>query len=126
MKKFIKWFLGTIAVIIGLFLLILIIAVIGASKDDYINGENLPKEDLALISIAKYGKDYPYTIDNLTLKCENDAVWVEDSALNKYALNGLANNKFQGRSDYKGYTNIILKQGKSDSDILSKGLELCN
>lgn len=87
--------------------------------------ENTPKEDPALISVAKYGENYPYTIDNLKLKCENDAVWVEDSALNKYALNGLANGKFQGRGDYKGYTNGILKENKNEADILSKGLEFC-
>lgn len=125
MKRFLKWFLGTIAVIIALFLLILIIGIIGATKDGYMAEQNNSVEDPALISVAKYGKDYPYTIDNLKLKCENDAVWVEDSALNKYALNGLANGKFQGRGDYKGYTNNILKENKNEADILSKGLEFC-
>lgn len=109
-----------------IYIILIIICIVLNFLPEPPKNEKVAVDNPALISIAKYGKDYPYTIDNLTLKCENDAVWVEDSALNKYALNGLANNKFQGRSDYKGYTNIILKQGKSDSDILSKGLELCN
>lgn len=125
MKRFLKWFLGTIVVIITLFLLILIIGIIGATKDGYMNSENTTQEDSSLISTAKYGETYPYTIDNLKLKCENDAVWLEDSALNKYALNGLANGKLQGRGDYKGYTNSILKENKSEADILSKALEFC-
>lgn len=84
------------------------------------------------ITKEKYGEDYPFTIDNLTLKCENDAVWVEDAALNKYALNGLANTRFQGRGDYKGYTTSIEKPNPDipgttlgDGGMLSKGMEFC-
>lgn len=132
MKRFLKWFLGTIAVIIVLFLLILIIGIIGASKGGYMTEQNNVAEDPALISIAKYGEAYPFTIDNLRLKCEDGAVWVEDEALNKYALNGLANGKFQGRGDYKGYTTSIEKPNPDipnttlgDGGMLSKGMEFC-
>lgn len=88
--------------------------------------------DKSYITKEKYGEDYPFTIDNLTLKCEDDAVWVEDSALNKYALNGLADSKFRGRGDYKGYTTSIEKPDPDipgttlgDGGMLVKGMEFC-
>ena len=56
----------------------------------------------------------------MTLKCENQAVWVEDKSLIKYALNGLAFSKFQGQKDFKGYMTEILRQDKSDYDFLKK------
>lgn len=73
-----------------------------------------------------FGGAYPYTVDNLILKCENDAVWVVDRG-KIYALNGLASAKFEGLENFKGYTtpeNILIK-GKSDDNIQKKGFELC-
>lgn len=85
-----------------------------------------------LITKEKFGENYPFTIDNLTLKCENDAVWVEDSEHNKYALNGLADTEFKGREDYKGYTTSIEKPNPEIpgttlgyGEMLSKGMEFC-
>lgn len=80
-----------------------------------------------IITKEMYGDDYPFTIDNLKLKCENDAVWVVDDKGNIYALNGLASAKFEGLENFKGYTtpeNILIK-GKSDDNIQKKGFELC-
>lgn len=84
------------------------------------------------ITVEKYGEKYPFTIDNLVLKCENEAVWVEDDALNKYALNSLADRKFSGRDDYKGYTTSIEKPNPDTpgttlgyGGMLELGFSLC-
>ena len=39
---------------------------------------------------ADYGDDWPFTVDSVTLHCENDAVWVEAYGKLKYGLNGTA------------------------------------
>ena len=38
---------------------------------------------------SDYGSRWPFTVDSVTLHCENDAVWVETGG-QKYALNGWA------------------------------------
>lgn len=131
-KIFLKWFLGTLVVIVGLFILFFIVGIIGMTLFPNNTSSTPNIDDPTKISIAKYGDSYPFTIDNLTLKCENDAVWVEDKALNKYALNGLAYNKLNGRGDFKGYSTIIEKPNPDlpgttfgPGDMLSRGLELC-
>lgn len=77
-------------------------------------------------SIAKYVEKYPYTIDNLELKCSPvDAVWVETQNGDKYALNGLAMNKLGKDPQYKGTTNLILKKEFTDVEFLTKGFDIC-
>ncbi len=106
------------------FILCSIIGLTGALNQENITVQNI--EDNSILTKEKYGEEYPYTIDNLRLKCENYAVWVEDSALNKYALNGLADAKFQGRRDYKGYTTEIQDKTKTpDGNFLDLGFKLC-
>ena len=124
MPTIFKWFFKILGVIILLIIIILIFGIILAIKD---GNSNEVYKDPSVITMEEYGEEYPYTIDNIKIKCEDDAVWVEDSALNKYGLNGLAENKLKNRKDYKGYTNPnnILIEGKTDSWVLNKGFELC-
>lgn len=83
-------------------------------------------ENPNLLTVAKLGDDYPYTIDNVELKCSPvDAVWVETRSGEKYALNGLAMNLLKDDPSYKGDTNQILKSNKTDFDFLNKGFEIC-
>ena len=115
LKQILKWVL-IIFVIFIVMAIIMMFTFDGSSDINY---------NPALITISQYGEDYPYTIDNLTLKCDNQAVWVEDTALNKYALNGLAYSKLQTLPDFKGYSAEILIKGKSDFNFINKGLEFC-
>ena len=81
------------------------------------------------ITKEQYGDSYPYTIDNLELKCNGYAVWVVDSNGYKYALNGQAYSELQQNGDtkLKGYTNLISKDAPvvNDNNILEKGLSIC-
>jgi len=120
-KKYIKFY-----IILG------VLFVIVSFLPDPEKTETVPKDDPSEISISKYGDEYPFTIDNLKLKCESGAVWVEDGAKNKWALNGLADGKFQGKGDYKGYTAAIEKPNPDMpgttlgyGSMLSIGLKLC-
>lgn len=97
-----------------------------------VEATKIENEKKQYITVEKYGEAYPFTIDNLKLKCENDAVWVEDEALNKYALNGLADKLLSGRGDYKGYTTSIEKPNPNikgmtmgSGDMLIIGMDLC-
>ncbi len=70
---------------------------------------------------ATLGEKYPYTIDDLILRCEftnrydkSLAIWLEDIEGNKYGLNGSAKTKFLNDKKYKGYSDLILKENKSD------------
>lgn len=78
-----------------------------------------------LLTVEKYGESYPYTIDNMELKCSLSAVWVETQSGEKYALNGLAINLLKDDPLFKGDTKQILKPNKTDIDILQKGFN-CN
>ena len=137
MNKLFKYFLITIASIAGLFVFIAIIGIISCALDNGFSDEieSIPEN---LINKAKYGEKYPYTIDNLELKCEDNAVWVEDSSGNKYAINGLAYIRFTqlGEESFKGYTKDILKTNTKistskqtvkydDAMFLDLGLQLC-
>jgi len=126
MSLFLKWLFGVIGIIAGLFILILIIGLIGAASDGTFD-ETKQKDDPSILTKEKFGENYPYTVDNLKLKCENDAVWVEDSAENKYALNGLASSKLQNDHKYRGYTTEISKTKPlvEDSKILDMGFIFC-
>ena len=126
MSLFLKWLFGVIGIIAGLFILILIIGLIGAASDGTFD-ETKQKDDPRILTKEKFGENYPYTVDNLKLKCENDAVWVEDSAENKYALNGLASSKLQNDPKYRGYTTEISKTKPlvEDSKILDMGFIFC-
>lgn len=117
--KVMKYFFITIAVVFAiLFVVILSIAI----NEDNKKIDKNPQ----ILTIEKYGEEYPYTIDNLELKCSPvDAVWVETKEGDKYALNGLAMNKFSKDPSYKGTTNLILKPNKGDVDFLHKGFEFC-
>lgn len=116
-KKNLKYFSISMLVVFFLFFAIVMIA---ATSDE------TPKEPENLLSVAKYGEKYPYTIDNLELKCSPvDAVWVETQNGDKYALNGLATNKLNNDTQYKGNTNLILKKGFSDIEFLNKGFDIC-
>ena len=116
-KKNLKYFSISMLVVFFLFFTIVMIA---ATSDE------TPKEPENLLSVAKYGEKYPYTIDNLELKCSPvDAVWVETQNGDKYALNGLATNKLNNDPQYKGNTNLILKKGFSDIEFLNKGFDIC-
>ncbi len=121
-----KIFITVLSYIFVLFVYFMILTFICMAlfptSNDY---SSVSDDDKSILTIEKYGEEYPFTIDNLTLKCENQAVWVEDKALNKYALNGLADGKFQGRGDYKGYTTSILLPNKTDNEILNLGFTLC-
>ena len=81
------------------------------------------------ITQKEYGEYYPYTIDNLKLKCSGQAVWVEDDSGNKYAVNGMAYAELSQKGDekLKGYTTAISKNKPAVHDdlILNKGLEIC-
>ncbi len=89
------------------------------------------KKDPNIISANSMGENYPYTIDNVRIQCAanySNAVYIEDESGNKYALNGNAHQYFmqiKPDKNYKGYTNDILKDGKSDAQILKRGLNLC-
>lgn len=116
-KKNLKYFSISMLVVFFLFFAIVMIA---ATSDE------TPKKPENLLSVAKYGEKYPYTIDNLELKCSPvDAVWVETQNGDKYALNGLATNKLNNDPQYKGNTNLILKKGFSDIEFLNKGFDIC-
>lgn len=116
-KKNVKYFSISMLVVFFLFFAIVMIAA---------TSEETPKEPENLLSVAKYGEKYPYTIDNLELKCSPvDAVWVETQNGDKYALNGLAANKLNNDPQYKGNTNLILKKGFFDIEFLNKGFDIC-
>ncbi len=82
------------------------------------------------ISEKEYGKDYPYTIDNVDIKVADrypSAVYIEDESGNKYAVNGNAHVYFTNINKdpkYKGYTTKILKDRASDADILKFGFNM--
>ena len=73
MSLFLKWLFGVIGIIAGLFILILIIGLIGAASDGTFD-ETKQKDDPSILTKEKFGENYPYTVDNLKIKCENDAV----------------------------------------------------
>ncbi len=122
--KILKWLLGIFVLIIILFALTILIGTIGVLKD----GKTDKLKDQSVLTKAEYGAEYPYTIDKLAIHCENQAIWLEDNSLNKYALNGIAYNKFNGRGDFKGYTTkISIKNAQTkETDIIEKALKLCN
>ena len=113
--KNVKYFF--ISVLVAFFIFFAIVMIAATSESS--------KEPANLLTVAKYGEKYPYAIDNLELKCSVDAVWVETQAGDKYALNGLAINKLNKDSQYKGDTNQILKNGFSDVDFMFKGFDIC-
>lgn len=116
-KKNVKYFSISMLVVFFLFFAIVMIAA---------TSEETPKEPENLLSVAKYGEKYPYTIDNLELKCSPvDAVWVEAQNGDIYALNGLAMNKFNKDPRYKGNTKQILKKEFTDIEFMIKGFDIC-
>ena len=90
-----------------------------------------PKKDPHIISISDMGEKYPYTVDNVRIKCAADypdAIFIIDKNNNKYAINGNADiyfTKINPDKNYKGYTSAILKDGMSDAEVLQIGLNNC-
>lgn len=93
MEKFARIFLISAAIFAAL-----VILIIAAAPD---NEQNV-------ITRKEYGDKYPFTIDNLSLYCENSAVYMKDKKLNIYPLNGLAKSKFKGHSNLKSLEDIWL------------------
>ena len=111
-----KKILITIAILYGFFMILMLFAQ---------NGDNT-KNNPNLLNIEKLGEKYPYTIDNMELKCSPiNAVWIKSESGEKYALNGNAINNLKNDPKYKGTTNLILKQNKNDFDILQQGFKIC-
>ena len=90
-----------------------------------------PKKDPRTISASDMGEKYPYTVDNVKIKCATDypdAIFIIDKNNNKYAVNGNADvyfTKIKADKNYKGYTTAILKDGMSDAEVLQIGLNNC-
>lgn len=110
-------FLIFMSMLVGIIIFIVFISAIG-NPDTKKASQNEAKWAL---NKATLGEKYPYTIDDLILRCEftnqNDktlALWLEDSEGNKYGLNGNAQTKFLNDKKYKGYSDLILKENKSD------------
>lgn len=128
-----KGCLIAIGCIIGAFILFIILGIIlvlfVGDTDKTSSTKVTTRPDLVNSEI--YGEKYPYTVENLTLKCENEAVWLVDDNNNLYAVNGLAAGKLSGESNYKGYSTEISKIDPetnlkaSDYVILEKGFSLC-
>lgn len=82
------------------------------------------------ITQREYGENYPYTIDNLTLKvAENypNAIYVEDESGNKFAVNGngcVYLTQIKKDKKFIGYTTEILKSGETDTLILLEGFRI--
>lgn len=83
------------------------------------------RPDPSRLTIAEFGEKYPYTIDNLRLLCEKNAVWLMDSKGYKYPLNGSAINEFKGLRGTKDIKQILKSNREDESTILRRGLELC-
>lgn len=81
--------------------------------------------DPSRLTVAEFKEKYPYTIDNLRLFCEKDAVWLMDSKGYKYPLNGAAINKLKGLHGTKDIKEITKNIRQDESIILSRGLQLC-
>lgn len=88
-----------------------------------ISSKDSDKKDVVSWSLKEsiMGEKYPYTIDDLILRCEpisgvnnGVAIWLETIEGDKYGLNGNAQIKFSKDKSYKGYSDNILKNGKSD------------
>lgn len=110
-----------IFITLGIFYLFFMILMFAATSNDEPENKNSN-----ILTIREYGDKYPYTIDNLELKCSPvNAVWVETTSGEKYSLNGNAMNLLKSDSTHKGSTNLILKKDKTDIEILNKGFELC-
>lgn len=79
------------------------------------------------ISVANFGNKYPFNIDNLTLYCENAAVWVQDSKNNIYPLNSAGYDKFTTHANTDTILNFDDKNPQWDSldVIINAGLKLC-
>ena len=106
-----------IFIALGVFYLIFMVLMFAA-----MNGED---KNPNLLTIEKFGENYPYTINNVELKCSLSAVWVETQNGEKYALNNLGANYLKNDASYKGTTNLIMKPNKTDFDFLNKGFEMC-
>lgn len=83
------------------------------------------------ITEREYGKNYPYTIDNVTIRVAEDypnAVYVEDESGNKYAVNGNAHvylTKIKKDAQYKGYSSLIFKENIADDfAVLMCGMQM--
>lgn len=83
------------------------------------------KSDPSRLTVAEFKEKYPYTIDNLRLFCEKDAVWLMDSKGYKYPLNGTAINKLKSLHGTKDIKEILKSNSEDESPILKRGLELC-
>lgn len=78
-----------------------------------------------LLTENEFGEKYPYTVDQLSIYCQKEAVWLEDVEGNKYALNGIAKSFLKGDKKYKGGTDLILKQGMPDLYSPTEALGFC-
>ena len=89
------------------------------------------KKDPHTISASDMGENYPYTRDNVRIKCASDypdAVYIIDKNNNKYAVNGNADiyfTKIKPDKNYKGFTTAITKNGMTDAEVLQIGLKYC-
>lgn len=116
--KIIKKFAMPASIILAIFILLIIVSI-------------ATKKDPNIISVADMGDNYPYTVDNVRIQCAANypnAVYIVDKLKNKYALNGNAHQYFtqiKPDENFKGYTNDILKDGKTDAQILLMGLKIC-
>jgi retron-type reverse transcriptase len=79
------------------------------------------------ISVRKYGDKYPFNIDNLTLYCENAAVWVIDKQNNIYPLNAAGYDKFKNHAGTDKILNFNTQnpQWQNLDLIINDGLKLC-
>lgn len=96
MNKFLKIFF----VIFGFLILFLILTL---------------NSNVETISEKNYSGVYPFTIDNLILKCEDQAVWVQKDA-DIYPLNSKAYEKFKEHAQ----TDNILKINNKETEALQK------
>lgn len=110
-------FLIVISMLVG-FIILLVFISTTENPDTKKASQNEAKWSL---NKAIFGEKYPYTIDDLILRCEPTnlqnktlALWLEDIEGNKYGLNGNAQTKFVNDKKYKGYSDLILQENKSD------------
>lgn len=105
--------------------LLAILSLCGCNSQSQNENQTQNNEAAWLIVEHEHGQNYPYVKDTLTLYCYNNGVWLEDVDGNKYALNGIAINLLKNNQQYKGTTEKILKQGKSDLYTPDEAMQHC-
>lgn len=86
---------------------------------------NSPQEPKWLLKEVEYGAKYPYSEDGLSLYCEDSAIWLETVEGFKYALNSSATELLKNEKNYKGKTDLILKNGMTDLYTEDEALKIC-